>query len=97
MRETTVPRVFVYYHVELDDHALIVAENTPVETFVDNVDRLNFDNWVEHQALYPEGKSINELPYPRAKAHRQVPVNIRVMLAERAQRIGAVADGAAVA
>jgi hypothetical protein len=97
VRETTVPRVFVYYHVELDDHSLIVAENTPVETFVDNVDRLNFDNWVEHQALYPEGKSINELPYPRAKAHRQVPVNIRVMLAERAQRIGAVADGAAVA
>ena len=97
VRETTVPRIFVYYHVELDDHSLILAENTPAETFVDNVDRLRFDNWAEHEALYPEGKSINELPYPRAKAHRQVPVNIRVMLAERAQQIGEVGGAAAVA
>jgi hypothetical protein len=60
--QTTVPRVFVYYHVELDDHSLILAENTPAETFVDNVDRLAFDNWAEHQALYPDGKQIEELP-----------------------------------
>jgi hypothetical protein len=97
IRETNVQPIFTYYHVEVDDHSLILAENTPAETFVDNVDRLAFDNWAEHQALYPEGKSINELPYPRAKAHRQVPVNIRVMLAERAQLIGAVVDTAAVA
>jgi hypothetical protein len=96
-QETKVPAVFTYYHVEVDDHALILAENAPAETFVDNVDRLNFDNWAEHQALYPEGKQITELPYPRAKARRQVPVNIRVKLAERAQAIGAVIDGAAVA
>jgi hypothetical protein len=97
IRETNVPPVFIYYHVELDDHSLILAENTPAETFVDNVDRLNFDNWAEHEGLYPEGKSINELPYPRAKAHRQVPVNIRVMLAERAELIGALSESAAVA
>ena len=87
-RETNVPRVFVYYHVELDDHSLILAENTPAETFVDNVDRMNFDNWAEFEALYPEGKSVEELPYPRAKAHRQVPVYIRVALADRAQALG---------
>jgi Hint domain len=97
VRETKVPPIFTYYHVEVDDHSLILAENTPTETFVDNVDRLAFDNWAEHQALYPEGKEITELPYPRAKAHRQVPVNIRVMLAERAQLISAVVDTAAVA
>jgi hypothetical protein len=91
VRESNVPQTFTYYHVELDDHALILAENTPAETFVDNVERLAFDNWAEHEALYPEGKSIAELPYPRAKAHRQVPVNIRVKLAERAQAIGAAA------
>jgi Hint domain len=97
VRERNVPTVFTYYHVEVDDHALILAENTPAETFIDNVDRLGFDNWAEHQVLYPEGKPISELPYPRAKAHRQVPVNIRVKLAERAQLIGAVVDSAAVA
>ena len=90
VREASVPRVWVYYHVELDDHSLILAENTPAETFVDNVDRLNFDNWAEHEALYPEGKPIVELPYPRAKARRQVPVDIRVALAARAEAMGAV-------
>ncbi|MCG2645518.1 MULTISPECIES: Hint domain-containing protein [Bradyrhizobium] len=84
-QETDVPMVFTYYHVEVDDHSLILAENTPAETFIDNVDRLGFDNWAEHQALYPDGKPVKELPYPRAKSHRQVPVRIRVMLAARAQ------------
>jgi hypothetical protein len=90
VRETEVPQVFVYYHVELDDHSLILAENAPAETFVDNVDRLNFDNWAEHEALYPEGKPVVELPYPRAKARRQVPVDIRVAIAARAEAMGAV-------
>ena len=94
VRVTDMPKVFTYYHVEVDDHSLILAENAPAETFVDNVDRLNFDNWAEHQALYPEGKSISELPYPRAKSHRQVPVAIRVRLGERAQAIGAALNAA---
>ena len=67
VRETQVPLVFTYYHVEADDHALILAQNTPAETFVDNVERLAFDNWAEHEALYPAGKTIQELPYPRAR------------------------------
>ncbi|MDI9849819.1 Hint domain-containing protein [Rhodoblastus sp. 17X3] len=95
VREAKVPTVFTYHHVELDDHSLILAENTPAETFVDNVDRMNFDNWAEHQALYPEGRTVSELPYPRAKAHRQVPVYIRVALAERAEIIGAVKSAVA--
>nr|QIP04352.1 Hint domain-containing protein [Bradyrhizobium symbiodeficiens] len=84
-RETVVPPTFVYYHVEVEDHSLIIAENTPAETFIDNVDRLGFDNWAEHVALYPNGKPINELPYPRAKSYRQVPVSIRIALGARAQ------------
>ena len=79
-----MPDTFTYYHVELDDHSLILAEGTPAESFVDNVDRLGFDNWAEYEALYPEGKPINEMPYPRPKAHRQVPRSIRERLAARA-------------
>jgi hypothetical protein len=94
VRETDVPTTFTYYHVEVDDHSLILAENTPAETFVDNIDRLHFDNWAEHEALYPNGKPIEELPYPRAKSHRQVPVAIRVMLGARAQAIGAMESSA---
>jgi len=95
VRETNVPQTFTYYHIELDDHSLILAEGAPAETFVDNIDRLNFDNWDEHQALYPDGKAIEELPYPRAKSQRQVPVAVRVKLDERAKAIGAMAGVAA--
>jgi hypothetical protein len=90
VREAKVPEVFTYYHVELDDHSLVLAENTPAETFVDNVERLAFDNWAEHEALYPDGKPIEELPYPRAKGRRQVPMRIRVALDELAKVICAV-------
>jgi hypothetical protein len=96
VRESKVPSVFVYYHVELDDHSLILAENTPAETFIDNADRLNFDNWAEHDALYPEGKPLVEMAIPRAKGRRQVPMRIRAALDARAKNIGA-AEVAAVA
>jgi hypothetical protein len=81
VRERNVPRIYTYYHVELDDHSLILAEGVPAETFVDNVDRLAFDNWHEYEALYPNGKAIVEMQYPRAKSFRQVPAIIRSNLA----------------
>ena len=83
-RESAVPMSFTYYHVELDDHALVLAEGVPAETFIDNVQRMAFDNWSEHEALYPEGRAIQELPYARVMARRQVPHRIRERLAERA-------------
>ena len=86
-REVDVPPTFIYYHLELDDHSLVLAENTPAETFIDNIDRAAFDNWHEYEALYPEGKAIVEMPYPRAKALRQVPRQIRERLAGRGVRL----------
>jgi len=95
IREASVPETFVYYHVELDDHSLIFAENTLVETFIDNVDRINFDNWAEHEALYPGGKPMQEMPWPRAKSARQVPARIRASLDAWAMTIAS--DSAAAA
>ena len=92
IREANVPVTFTYYHVELDDHSLILAESTPAETFIDNVERLAFDNWEEHEAFYPDGKPISEMAYPRAKAYRQVPMRLRGQLAAR----GALLYGNAV-
>ncbi len=86
VRETDVPASFVYYHVELDDHALILAEGVPAETFIDNVDRLAFDNWGEHERLYPEGHAIRELAHPRAASARQVPAAILRRLEARTAR-----------
>ena len=97
VHETVVPDVFEYYHIELDDHALILANNVRSETFIDNADRLGFENWKEHEALYPGGRPIVEMPCPRAKSNRQVPRTIREKLAERgtalygAQRIATAA------
>jgi hypothetical protein len=87
LRETDVPAIFTYYHVELDDHSLILAENVPAETFIDHVDRSNFDNWNEHEALYPDGKHVPEMEYPRAKAYRQIPRAIHDRLAARGRTL----------
>jgi Hint domain len=83
LRDASVPQTFTYYHVEVHDHSLILAENTPAETFIDNVDRLHFDNWDEHQALYPEGRAVTEMAYPRAQSRRQVPTAVRELVGER--------------
>jgi hypothetical protein len=76
VRETQVPDVFTYYHIELADHSLILAEGVSAETFVDNVDRQAFDNWSEYEQLYPGGNAVPELSLPRVKAQRQVPAAI---------------------
>ena len=74
VREHDVPEQFTYFHVELTSHELLYAEGALAESFVDNVDRANFHNWLEREV--PE-EPIAELPYPRAKAARQLPRHLR--------------------
>lgn len=91
VRETSMPDRFTYYHVELDDHALILAEGVTAETFVDNVTRRRFDNFAEYEALYGDTAAvIAEMAVPRVKSARQLPKGLRARLAARA----AVAGGA---
>jgi hypothetical protein len=93
VRESRVPPRFTYYHVELADHSLILAENTPAETFIDNIDRMAFDNWDEHEAL-PDAAEIAlvEMSYPRAKAYRQVPRATRDRLTRRAEALSGLSE-----
>jgi hypothetical protein len=93
IRETGLPESFTYYHIELADHALILAEGVPAETFVDNVTRMGFDNWAEHEALYGSEPSIAEMPYPRAQSQRQLPPEIRARIEDRAAALGAAPRG----
>ncbi|WBO59092.1 MULTISPECIES: Hint domain-containing protein [unclassified Acidocella] len=83
LREENVPEYFTYYHVELETHELLLAEGAPTESFVDNVDRMHFQNWDERAAA-TLAAPIVEMPYPRAKSYRQVPKRLRAMLEARA-------------
>jgi hypothetical protein len=83
LREADVPASFTYYHVELEHHSVILAEGAPAESFVDNTDRLAFDNWADHELLHPEPAPIEEMACPRAKSQRQVPKATLARLAAR--------------
>lgn len=78
-----------YYHIETEAHEIIYAEGVPCETFIDNVSREQFDNYAEYQALYPNTRMMKELPLPRIKFKRQLPIAIRQRLE---QRVGALQD-----
>lgn len=86
VRHTAAPETFCYYNIELDEHALVLAEGAAAETFVDNASRENFDNWAEREALGTVN-GIVEMDLPRAKSFRQVPAATHQRLAERAAEI----------
>jgi hypothetical protein len=96
VNNTTVVRVknpeprFVYYHIELEDHALILAEGVACETFVDNVTRRRFDNYADYEAMYGADElAITEMDVPRAKSARQLPRLVRERLAQRSAALSA--------
>lgn len=81
VREMRLPERFVYWHVELDAHALILAEGAAAETFLESHAEAPFDNRAERPAASPNSK---ELPCPRCRSARQVPRSLREELAARA-------------
>jgi hypothetical protein len=87
IREERLPEVLTYYHVELAEHALLLAEGVAAESFVGNVNRLSFDNGPEREAVLRGAPLIAEMPYPRAQSHRQVPVAIHAALMDRARAL----------
>jgi hypothetical protein len=88
---TTITRVslsemgetYTVYHIETEEHEIILANGALAETFIDNVSRRVFDNYAEFEALYGDVPEMEELPYPRAMSARQVPSAIQARLAAR--------------
>ncbi|WP_420853576.1 Hint domain-containing protein [Roseicyclus persicicus] len=71
---------FIVYHVETEDHDIILAEGAPAETFVDYVGRQAFDNYAEYVALYGDERIITEAPYPRISTPRLLPPALKARL-----------------
>ncbi|MDR6954460.1 hypothetical protein J2X65_003834 [Ancylobacter sp. 3268] len=75
---------FTVYHVELDGHALVLAEGVPAETFLDNATRARFDNYPDYLARYGAPAAIAEMDMPRVKSARQLPETLRARIAAAA-------------
>ena len=78
-----------YFHIELDRHAVILAEGAPAESFVDCDNRFMFHNGEEFAALYPD-----DTPAPwdfcalrLDEASPELPA-IRAALRKRAEALG---------
>ena len=71
---------FKYYHIELDSHELVIAENTWAESYLpQNENRDDFDNAAEFNLQYPNGRKIILWPldYPRISSQAKVPEYIK--------------------
>ncbi len=64
---TQLPRVeeIVYYHIELDNHEIIFAENCPAETFMGEYFRPQFHNAESFHRLYPQDNAPEHMCLPR--------------------------------
>ncbi|MDY7025635.1 MAG: Hint domain-containing protein [Pseudomonadota bacterium] len=79
-----ITRSFAYYHIELEQHDLVLANGAPTETFVDAGGRGRFDNAAEYEALYGNAESAasqaTHMALPRIKSKRQLPAAIKAKL-----------------
>ena len=67
---------FTYYHVELENHCLLVAEGTAAESYLPQKEnRAEYDNFAEYEELYPDGSNLMLWPmdYPRISSWNKVP------------------------
>ncbi|WP_421907045.1 Hint domain-containing protein [Mameliella sp.] len=71
---------FTVYHVETENHDVILANGAPAETFIDYRDRRAFDNFDEYLDLYGCERIIPEMPAPRISSARHLPMDTRVRL-----------------
>lgn len=54
IRQAAAIDTIEYFHLELDEHDILLAEATPAESFVDDGSRGMFHNAGEYATLYPE-------------------------------------------
>ncbi len=79
-----IAETFTYYHIELENHDLVLANGAAAETFVDSDVRARFDNAAEYAELYGTTESAasqaTHMALPRVKSKRQLPAAIKAKL-----------------
>ncbi|QEM81689.1 Hint domain-containing protein [Halomonas binhaiensis] len=75
-----LPDTVTYYHIETENHEVILANGTEAETYIDYIERKAFDNYDEYVALYGTETRIVEMPHHRISARRLVPLALRQRL-----------------
>ena len=75
MAET--PNRYTVYHVETENHDVIVANGAASETYLDMPGRKVFENFQEYLDLYGAERLICENPMPRISSARLVPESIK--------------------
>ncbi len=97
---TQPEETFTYYHIELENHSLLIAEGTYAESYLpQNQGRETFDNGDEYETLYPNHNILSLLPmsFPRVSSKRQLPRCVAKRLLEVAETLPEVEVGAMVA
>lgn len=54
-----------YFHIELEDHEIIFAENCPAETFMQEAFRTQFENAADFRRLYPGAAAARHACQPQ--------------------------------
>ncbi|MEM1389390.1 MAG: Hint domain-containing protein [Pseudomonadota bacterium] len=75
-----LPKGFTYWHVETEEHDVIVANGTQAETFIDAAGRAAFDNHHEYLDMYGVDRVIPEMRIDRITTPRLLPDAIKARL-----------------
>lgn len=71
-----MPAEFTYWHIETDEHQLVVANGVAAETLAGAPERRDFDNYEQYLAEFGADRIIQPMAYPRIKDVAQVPDSI---------------------
>lgn len=71
------PERQIVYHIETENHDVILANGAPSETYLDTPGRASFDNYREYLDLYGAEQMIAENPMRRISSARLVPDHLR--------------------
>lgn len=85
-----------YWHIELENHSIILANNTPVESYIDVGNRADFENGGAVSILHPRFKEQQLAKYCMPVAQDdEARASYRTKFAERAAALKATLNGAA--